>query len=549
MLELLQKKPTVKDGVDKFAFQKGTIDFHNVGFSYDGKKEIIKDFNFHAGFGQKIALVGETGGGKSTILKLLFRFYDVTKGKIMIDGQDIKDVTLESLRRCFGVVPQDPELFNTNIIDNVRYAKLEASDEEVVEACKGAAIHDKILTFTDSYQSKVGEKGVKLSGGELQRIAIARVLLKNPEIVLLDEATSAVDTETESHIQAALQKLSDGRTTITIAHRLSTVTTADIIVVIKGGKIVEQGSPQALLAAKGTFSELWLKQVGITLAPEKESVDKPINPLEKGQADQADHDQLQLENGPDVRKRSTQSSSSSTKSLRPTAPEFVPRKGFVPRNQRGTPTQSGQSSNKKTISSHQDSTSIAASKQVSGKKSDQHKQHTSDDAGYDSQWDTCDDSKTDGPNKTVVHKKRQNPIKRRRDNRSDPSGSTCASTQFDGPSGDPTPNVSGDESGRRLQSRRVSAPAGSSSAAVNARGPGAAQYRGSRVGRRAKKREKAALNAASSSGEASGALSGDTLHPSTPNARTDGSNNAATSAGGPTSAKNGTGSVHFAPDA
>ena len=211
--------------------------------------------------------MGETGGGKSTVLKLLFRFYDVQNGKILIDGQDIRDVTLESLRRHIGVVPQDPIPFNDSVIENVRYSKLGATDEEVMEACKGAAIHEKILGFTDGYNTKVGEGGVKLSGGELQRIAIARVILQNPNLVLLDEATSAVDTETEVYVQAALQKLTERRTTIAIAHRLSTIIHCDEIVVIKGGKIVEKGSPYALLETKGQFFELWLRQVGVETTP------------------------------------------------------------------------------------------------------------------------------------------------------------------------------------------------------------------------------------------------------------------------------------------
>ena len=208
-----------------------------MNFSYDGQKEVLRTFTFHAGPGQRIALVGESGGGKSTVLKLLFRFYDVTAGRIMIDDQDVRQCTLDSLRQCIGVVPQDPTLFNDTILNNVRYAKLEATDEEVIEACKAAAIHHKILTLTDGYATKVGENGHKLSGGELQRIAIARVVLKNPQIILLDEATSAVDTETEGHIQSALETLTKGRTTFVVAHRLSTVNNADVVLVIKDGMI------------------------------------------------------------------------------------------------------------------------------------------------------------------------------------------------------------------------------------------------------------------------------------------------------------------------
>ena len=214
-----------------------------------------------------MALVGETGGGKSTILKLLLRFYDVTHGSISIDGQDIRTVTLASLRESIGVVPQDPSLFNDTVMKNVRYSRLEATDEEVMAACKAAAVHDKIMTFTNGYATKVGENGVKLSGGELQRVAIARAILKDPKIMLLDEATSSVDTETEVHIQQALERLTEGRTTFIVAHRLSTVMNADLMLVIKDGAIVEQGSPKELLKAKGKYYDLWSKQNGIVPEP------------------------------------------------------------------------------------------------------------------------------------------------------------------------------------------------------------------------------------------------------------------------------------------
>ncbi|KAL2198970.1 hypothetical protein P885DRAFT_31750 [Corynascus similis CBS 632.67] len=263
LLEILQTKPSVlsKEGAPPLHFDRGEVRFDHVYFSYDNKKEILKDINFTATPGMTVAFVGATGAGKSTILKLLDRFYDVTKGSIKIDGQDIRDVDLYSLRAQIGVVPQAPILFDDTVMNNVRYAKLTATDEEVYEACKAASIHEQILSFSDGYQTKVGERGVKLSGGELQRVAIARAILKRPSIVLLDEATSAVDTETEQKIQEALHTLCEGRTTFIVAHRLSTIMNADRIIVVTGGEIVEQGSHEDLIRADGKYAELWSKQI------------------------------------------------------------------------------------------------------------------------------------------------------------------------------------------------------------------------------------------------------------------------------------------------
>ncbi|KAJ5300103.1 hypothetical protein N7508_007346 [Penicillium antarcticum] len=208
------------------------------------------------------ALVGRTGSGKTTILRLLLRLYDVTSGHIEIDGQDIRDTTLSSLRETIGVVPQDPVLFNASILENLRYARRSATDEEIQEACRAAAIYEKILNFVDGYSTTVGENGVKLSGGELQRIAIARVLLKKSPIILLDEATSAVDSETESEIQVALDRLRARRTTFVIAHRFLTIVGADRILVLHEGQIVESGRHQELVNQGGRYQTLWEHQFG-----------------------------------------------------------------------------------------------------------------------------------------------------------------------------------------------------------------------------------------------------------------------------------------------
>ncbi|KAI0389028.1 hypothetical protein F5Y17DRAFT_158252 [Xylariaceae sp. FL0594] len=263
LLEVMRTKATVGDkpGARPLKFKGGKVEFRNVSFSYDKKKEILKGVKLVVSPGTTVAFVGATGAGKSTIFKVLGRFYDVTGGSILIDGQDIRDVTVSSLRQCIGVVPQSPVLFDDTIMNNVRYARLEASDEEVYSACKAAAIHDQIMGFTEGYQTRVGERGIKISGGELQRLAIARAILKNPPIVLLDEATSAVDVDTEQKIQESLRALCKNRTTCIVAHRLSTVMNADVIFVVADGHIVEEGSHEELLAKKGKYAELWSKQI------------------------------------------------------------------------------------------------------------------------------------------------------------------------------------------------------------------------------------------------------------------------------------------------
>lgn len=219
LLELFQTKPTIVDRPDAkpLKLANGQVEFNDVSFAYDKRKPTLKNVSFVVPSGKTVALVGETGGGKTTILKLIDRFYDCKSGGISIDGQDIRDITLESLRASIGVVPQDPLMFHDSIMNNIRYARLTASDEEVYNACRAAALHDKILAFPDGYNSKVGDRGVKLSGGEKQRVAIARAMLKKPEIILLDEATSAVDTETEAHIQQGFAKLCKDRTTFIVA--------------------------------------------------------------------------------------------------------------------------------------------------------------------------------------------------------------------------------------------------------------------------------------------------------------------------------------------
>ncbi|OJD12668.1 hypothetical protein AJ78_06773 [Emergomyces pasteurianus Ep9510] len=262
LLDLFMTSPTVadKESATDLGPVEGTVEFEQVSFTYDSKRVAIRDISISSAPGQTIALVGTTGAGKSSLMKLLLRFYDVTSGSIKIDGHDIRDVTQGSLRDAIGVVPQDPLLFNTSIMENLRYAKLSASDEEIYDACRAAAIHDNIMTFPEGYNTKVGEQGVKLSGGELQRLAIARVFLKDPPILILDEATSAVDSETESEIQSALKKLSRKRTTFIIAHRLSTVIRANQILVLQEGTIIERGTHQELLERGERYYHLWQNQ-------------------------------------------------------------------------------------------------------------------------------------------------------------------------------------------------------------------------------------------------------------------------------------------------
>ncbi|KAF5656946.1 vacuolar membrane hmt1 [Fusarium heterosporum] len=274
LLDIMRTQPSVENqkGARPLKFVAGEVDFEKVFFSYDKTKGIIKDVSFHVPAGQTVAFVGATGAGKSTLIKLLDRFYDVEEGRICIDGQDIRDVDLFSLRDRIGVVPQSPILFDDTIMNNVRYGRITASDEEVFEACQAACIHDKIKGFTHGYKTRVGERGVKLSGGELQRIAIARAMLKKPDIVLLDEATSAVDTDTEQQIQLSFKRLCQGRTTFIVAHRLSTIMNADRIIVVENGEILEQGTHDELIVAGGRYADLWSKQVFVR--PKEEDKDE-----------------------------------------------------------------------------------------------------------------------------------------------------------------------------------------------------------------------------------------------------------------------------------
>ncbi|KAH6968862.1 hypothetical protein DER45DRAFT_607592 [Fusarium avenaceum] len=273
LLDIMRTEPSVENqkGARPLKFVAGEVDFEKVSFSYDKKKGIIKDVSFHVPAGQTVAFVGATGAGKSTLIKLLDRFYDVGEGRICIDGQDIREVDLFSLRDRIGVVPQSPILFDDTIMNNVRYGRITASDEEVFEACRAACIHDKIKGFTHGYKTRVGERGVKLSGGELQRIAIARAMLKKPDIVLLDEATSAVDTDTEQQIQLSFKRLCQGRTTFIVAHRLSTIMNADRIIVVENGEILEQGNHDELIVAGGRYADLWSKQVFVRTKEDKDA--------------------------------------------------------------------------------------------------------------------------------------------------------------------------------------------------------------------------------------------------------------------------------------
>jgi ATP-binding cassette subfamily B protein len=239
---------------------RGAVAFRCVDFRYDIRRPILSDVDFRVPSGSTVAIVGPSGAGKSTLARLLFRFYDVDAGAIEIDGQDVREVTQESLRRAIGVVPQDTVLFNDTIYYNIAYGRPEATGPEIEAAARHAHIHDFIMALPDGYQTMVGERGLKLSGGEKQRVAIARVILKAPKILVFDEATSALDTKTERGIQASLADISADRTTLVIAHRLSTIVDADEILVLDGGRIVERGHHRELLLRRGVYAAMWARQ-------------------------------------------------------------------------------------------------------------------------------------------------------------------------------------------------------------------------------------------------------------------------------------------------
>src|SRR3984893_1776577 len=262
MFTLLGRDPEIKDvaGAKPLAVTSGAIRFEDVCFAYEPARQILKGISFEVPAGRTVAIVGPSGAGKSTISRLLFRFYEITSGRITIDGQDIREVQQASLRNALGMVPQDTVLFNDTVRYNIRYGRWDATDAEVEEAAAHAQIDAFIRMAPKGYDTEVGERGLKLSGGEKQRVAIARTILKGPPILVLDEATSALDSHTEREIQDALDRVSRNRTTLVIAHRLSTIVAADEIIVLEHGAIVERGTHAALLAARGLYASMWNRQ-------------------------------------------------------------------------------------------------------------------------------------------------------------------------------------------------------------------------------------------------------------------------------------------------
>ncbi|MCK8483782.1 ABC transporter ATP-binding protein/permease [Aliiroseovarius sp. S2029] len=281
MFDLLEQPAEVTDkpGAPDIKVTGGALRFEDLRFGYDPKRPILKGVSIDVPAGNTVAIVGPSGSGKSTIGRLLFRFYDVNGGRLLIDGQDVRDVTQDSLHGVIGVVPQDTVLFNDSVYYNIAYGRPEASRDEVEGAAKAARIHEFIMSLPDGYDTQVGERGLKLSGGEKQRVGIARTLLKNPPILLLDEATSALDTQTERDIQESLREMGEGRTVITIAHRLSTIVDADEIIVLEAGEVVERGSHDTLLAQDGRYAAMWARQASEAA---REAADDPEQQVASG---------------------------------------------------------------------------------------------------------------------------------------------------------------------------------------------------------------------------------------------------------------------------
>ena len=274
MFKLLEREQEIKDAPNAKPLQvsRGIVEFSHVDFAYNPDRQILRDVSFEIPAGEKIAIVGPSGSGKSTLARLLFRFYEIDGGVIRIDGQDIREVTQESLRKAIGIVPQDTVLFNDTIKYNIQYAKPEASEAEVIQAAQMAHIHEFISKLPQGYETVVGERGLKLSGGEKQRVAIARVILKNPKILVFDEATSSLDSQSEQHILAALHDVAQDHTTLVIAHRLSTVIDANKIYVLEHGKIIESGQHSQLLAHDGLYAKLWALQQDQAKLPDSDLV-------------------------------------------------------------------------------------------------------------------------------------------------------------------------------------------------------------------------------------------------------------------------------------